>query len=84
MYNTVCKGYADLLNIIHSMYKGTALNWGKVDTQILISFFVFSMGVQTIMQMASLFGTKEIERVDEHGRVAVVGVPIFFEQHLVQ
>ena len=22
--------------------------------------------------------------VDEHGRIAVVGVPIFFEQHLVQ
>ena len=39
LYNTVCKGYADLLNIIHSMYKGTALNWSKVNTQILTSFF---------------------------------------------
>jgi UMF1 family MFS transporter len=37
----------------------------------LISFFVFSMGVQTIMQMASLFGTKEIERVDENGQVVM-------------
>ena len=39
LYNTVCKGYADLLNIIHKMYKGTALNWSKVNTQILTSFF---------------------------------------------
>jgi UMF1 family MFS transporter len=29
------------------------------------------MGVQTIMQMASLFGTKEIERVDETGKVVM-------------
>jgi UMF1 family MFS transporter len=37
----------------------------------LLSFFVFSMGVQTIMQMASLFGTKEIQRVDEGGQVVM-------------
>jgi UMF1 family MFS transporter len=37
----------------------------------LISFFVFSMGVQTIMQMASLFGTKEIVRIDESGQQVI-------------
>jgi UMF1 family MFS transporter len=37
----------------------------------LIAFFVFSMGVQTIMQMASLFGTKEIERIDDYGNVVM-------------
>jgi len=37
----------------------------------LLSFFVFSMGVQTIMQMASLFGTKEIERMDESGKLVM-------------
>lgn len=37
----------------------------------LVSFFVFSMGVQTIMQMASLFGTKEIKRIDEFGNEVV-------------
>lgn len=37
----------------------------------LLSFFVFSMGVQTIMQMASLFGTKEIERIDENGNTVM-------------
>jgi len=35
----------------------------------LIAFFVFSMGVQTIMQMASLFGTKEIIRYDNGERI---------------
>jgi UMF1 family MFS transporter len=30
----------------------------------LIAFFIFSMGVQTIMQMASLFGTKEVWQID--------------------
>jgi MFS transporter, UMF1 family len=33
----------------------------------LISFFVFSMGVQTIMQMAQFFGQKEVIRVDSAG-----------------
>lgn len=37
----------------------------------LLSFFVFSMGVQTIMQMASLFGTKEVTRIDENGNEVV-------------
>jgi MFS transporter, UMF1 family len=37
----------------------------------LISFFVFSMGVQTIMQMASLFGTKEVIRTGENGEQIV-------------
>ncbi len=39
----------------------------------LLSFFVFSMGVQTIMQMASLFGTKEVIRTDENG-LQVIGL----------
>jgi len=33
----------------------------------LLSFFVFSMGVQTIMQMAQFFGQKEVVRIDEYG-----------------
>lgn len=35
----------------------------------LIAFFVFSMGVQTIMQMASLFGTKEVYQFSETGEL---------------
>lgn len=33
----------------------------------LLSFFVFSMGVQTIMQMAQFFGQKEVIRYDDQG-----------------
>ncbi|MEN9638922.1 MAG: hypothetical protein RLZZ262_790, partial [Bacteroidota bacterium] len=33
----------------------------------LLSFFVFSMGVQTIMQMAAFFGEKEVHRVGPNG-----------------
>jgi UMF1 family MFS transporter len=52
--------------------------WGKMKKTArlkayLFSFFVFSMGVQTIMQMASLFGTKEVTRMDENGN-AVIGL----------
>ncbi len=50
--------------------------WKKLKTTsrlklYLLSFFVFSMGVQTIMQMASLFGTKEVIRIDENGQEIV-------------
>ena len=38
-YTTVCTGYASLLDNIHRMYKGNALDWSKVNTQILTSFF---------------------------------------------
>ncbi len=47
------------------------LNQTKRLKRYLISFFVFSMGVQTIMQMASLFGTKEVRRIDEFGQEVV-------------
>lgn len=47
------------------------LTYSPVLKRYLLSFFVFSMGVQTIMQMASLFGTKEIERVDETGKTVM-------------
>jgi MFS transporter, UMF1 family len=33
----------------------------------LVSFFIFSMGVQTIMQMAQFFGQKEVIRYDDMG-----------------
>jgi len=48
--------------------------WGEMkQTQrlrsYLLAFWVFSMGVQTIMQMASLFGMKEVWRPDETGKL---------------
>ncbi len=59
-------------NVLSNGFKELAKVWNQLThspslKRYLLSFFVFSMGVQTIMQMASLFGTKEIERIDESG-----------------
>jgi UMF1 family MFS transporter len=61
------KGFRELRGVWQRMKRTSRL------LRYLISFFVFSMGVQTIMQMASLFGTKEVTRIDENG-AEVVGL----------
>ncbi len=61
------KGFRELKSVWQRMKHTNRLK------SYLLSFFVFSMGVQTIMQMASLFGTKEVVRIDENG-VAVIGL----------
>lgn len=61
------KGFRELKGVWQRMKHTNRLK------SYLLSFFVFSMGVQTIMQMASLFGTKEVVRIDENG-VAVIGL----------
>ncbi len=38
----------------------------------LLSFFIYSMGVQTVMQMATLFGIKEIEDMPESGMIVSI------------
>ena len=38
LYNTACKGYGQLLNNIYSLYRGTPLDWSKVNIQILHCF----------------------------------------------
>lgn len=63
----VGNGFRELKNVWRQL-KGTARL-----KAYLLAFFVFSMGVQTIMQMASLFGTKEVTRIDENG-AEVVGL----------
>jgi UMF1 family MFS transporter len=55
------KGFLELRNVWREMNNTTRLR------RYLIAFFVFSMGVQTIMQMASLFGTKEVYQYNEAG-----------------
>ncbi|MFN0031979.1 MAG: MFS transporter [Flavobacteriales bacterium] len=57
----VGNGFRELKGVWRELQKTSRLKF------YLLSFFVFSMGVQTIMQMASLFGTKEIDRYDEAG-----------------
>lgn len=59
------KGFHELQNVWQELKKTQRLK------RYLLSFFVFSMGVQTIMQMASLFGTKEVIRIDENGQQVV-------------
>lgn len=59
------RGFSELGKVWREMKQSSNLKG------YLISFFVFSMGVQTIMQMASLFGTKEIIRWDENGQQVV-------------
>lgn len=58
-------GFRELRGVWRNLKKTARLK------RYLISFFVFSMGVQTIMQMASLFGTKEVTRIDENGNQVV-------------
>jgi MFS transporter, UMF1 family len=59
------KGFRELKGVWKELKKTSRLK------SYLLSFFVFSMGVQTIMQMASLFGTKEVTRVDETGATVI-------------
>lgn len=66
-WSVLGNGFRELRGVWKKMQRTARLK------SYLLTFFVFSMGVQTIMQMASLFGTKEIVRVDENG-VSVVGL----------
>jgi len=61
----LAKGFKELSGVWSSLKHSPRLK------RYLASFFVFSMGVQTIMQMASLFGTKEIQRLDESGKIVM-------------
>ncbi len=63
-------------SILGNGFRELKLTWKKLQRTsrlklYLLSFFVFSMGVQTIMQMASLFGTKEVTRTDENGQTVI-------------
>jgi UMF1 family MFS transporter len=52
--NRFTKGFQELKKVWHQLSENKALK------RFLASFFVYSMGVQTIMIMAVFFGTKEI------------------------
>ena len=63
--SVIGKGFRELRGVWKEMKKTARLK------MYLLTFFVFSMGVQTIMQMASLFGTKEVTRIDENGQQVI-------------
>ena len=58
---TLVKGYRELAKV-----------WGELKHNVqlkrfLIAFFIYSMGVQTVMLVATLFGSKEIKDAEGHG-----------------
>jgi len=50
----LAKGYQELLKVWRNLKKSPALK------RYLLSFFFFSMGVQTVMYLSTLFGTDEL------------------------
>lgn len=53
--NILTKGYEELLKVWRALKKSPALK------RYLLSFFFFSMGVQTVMYLAALFGTDVLQ-----------------------
>jgi len=60
------KGYQELLNVFHDLKKNKRL------TRYLMAFFVFNMGVQTIMYMAVTFGKDEIKDMPDSGLIVSI------------
>lgn len=58
-------GFREIKKVFNDIVKTQRLR------RYLIAFFVFSMGVQTVMMMAQFFGMKEIERVNELGEIVI-------------
>ena len=56
--NVFTKGFSELGSVLKQLKNLPQLK------AYLLAFFTFSMGIQTIMQMASLFGTKEVWQID--------------------
>ena len=55
------KGYRELLKVWHSLKEQKALK------RYLASFFVFNMGVQTVMILAATFAAKEVKQLNDQG-----------------
>jgi UMF1 family MFS transporter len=64
--NVVAKGFKELRGVWKQFRKTKRL------FRYIISFFIFSMGVQTVMVMASLFGAKEVEGMETTGLIISV------------
>ncbi len=61
--NLISHGFEELMSVYKKVRKTKRLK------AYLLSFFIFSMAVQTIMLMAQFFGMKEIWRYDEAGEL---------------
>lgn len=69
-HSTWKKGFHELQNVWKQMSQSPSLK------RYLLAFFVFSMGIQTIMQMAAFFGEKEINLDSSQLIVAIVLVQL--------
>jgi UMF1 family MFS transporter len=71
--NVLLSGYRELRKVFGQLRATMRLK------RYLLAFFVFNMGIQTVMYLAVIFAEHEIKRVDEHGAV----VPIASESLII-
>lgn len=64
--NKFTKGWKELKKVWYQLKEL------KTIRRYLISFFVFSMGVQTVMLMATLFAAKEIEWGEDQAKIGLI------------
>ena len=69
-HNILTKGFSELASVLRKLKDLPQLK------SYLLSFFVFSMGIQTIMQMATYFGKKEVKLETVNLIVSIILVQI--------
>lgn len=74
--NMFLKGFKELNNVWNQLKHIKQLK------RYLASFFVYSMGVQTVMIMAIFFGTKEISWADESSKTAGLIISVLIIQFI--
>lgn len=73
-WNVIFDGYKELQKVQKSLFANVLLH------KYLVAFFVFSMGVQTVMLVAAYFGEQEIAWVDDNQRAMGLIISILLIQ----
>lgn len=73
-WNVIFDGYKELQKVQKSLFANVLLR------KYLVAFFVFSMGVQTVMLVAAYFGEQEIAWVDDNQRTMGLIISILLIQ----
>lgn len=74
--NILLKGFSELRNVWNQLKQIKQLK------RYLAAFFVYSMGVQTVMIMAIFFGTKEISWADEASKTTGLIISVLIIQFI--
>lgn len=74
--NILFKGYRELREVWKQLKKNDSLK------RYLSAFFIYSMGVQTVMIMAIFFGTKEIAWADEASKTTGLIISVLIIQFI--